>query len=45
MPIMFQVGNVLIPNANYKRLGFGAGAAVLRLFAVDTQQNALTLAS
>jgi len=37
-----QVGNVLIPNANYKRLGLERGQRY-EVIAVDTQQNALTL--
>jgi ATP-dependent exoDNAse (exonuclease V) alpha subunit len=37
-----QVGNVLIPNAHYKRLGLERGQRY-EVIAVDTQQNALTL--
>jgi conjugative relaxase-like TrwC/TraI family protein len=38
----FELGNVLIPNANYKRLGLERGQRY-EVIAVDTQQNALTL--
>ncbi|MEM9904159.1 MAG: MobF family relaxase [Cyanobacteria bacterium P01_D01_bin.44] len=38
----FQPGNVLIPNAAYKRLGLEKGQRY-EVIAIDTQQNVLTL--
>ncbi|MEM8809355.1 MAG: MobF family relaxase [Cyanobacteria bacterium P01_G01_bin.38] len=38
----FQLGNVLIPNASYKRLGLEKGKRY-EVLAIDTEQNGLTL--